>query len=164
MKKQPLNSERGFTLIEILIYSAILAIFLAGTLAFINGILGSSDMMLQRNEVLMSQEFIERKIEWVIGNASQIQLPPIGTTSSQFQILSNDSSITLFSVTSGTMYLTINSGAAIPLHSTRVKVNNFSVTNMTSSSVGQVRILISMQSIARPSVVASSTFFYVLSK
>lgn len=156
--------KQGFTLIETLLYSAILAVFLVGTLAFVNGVFSSSNTLLERNEVFASQEFIERKIEWVLGNVSQIQMPALNTTTTQLQALLNDASTTLFSVASGTLQLSTNGGIAIPLHGGRVTANNFSVRNIATSSPAQIIISFSLVSVALPAVTASSTFFYVLPK
>lgn len=153
----------GFTLIEVVIYSGILAGFFAAILVFMSNILGSIDAIRERNEVVANQEFIERKLDWVLHSAGQIQIPAVGASSTELKAVLQDGSTADFTWSSNVLNLAAASLPAEPINSLRVNVTNFSVLNTTSSPT-QLAITVAVQSIAYPSTISSSTYFYVLPK
>lgn len=148
---------------EVIIYSAILAGFFAAVLVFVSNILGSIDSVRERNEVVVNQEFIERKLDWILHTTSQVQLPAVGNTSSELKAVLEDGSTADFTLNGNVLNLALNSGSAVPINSLRVNVTNFSVSNTTSSPT-QLSVLVGIQSIAYPRTISSSTYYYVLAK
>jgi type II secretory pathway pseudopilin PulG len=157
------NNRRGFTLIEVIIYSGILAGFFAAILVFMSNILGSVDAVRERNEVVANQEFIERKLDWILHNASQIQIPAVGSTSSELKAVLTDGSTADFVLSGNILNLSAASLPAEPINSLRVNVTNFSVSNTTSSPT-QLSITVAVQSVVYTNTISSSTYFYVLPK
>jgi len=158
-----LDSKKGFTLIEVIIYSGILALFFAAILVFVSNILGSVDSVQERNEVLANQEFIERKLNWILHIASQIQIPTVGATTSELKVLLNDASTADFVLSGNILTLKLGAGNAVALNSLRTNVTNFSVANTTTSPT-QISVSLDVKSVAYPKIISSSTFFYVLPK
>lgn len=157
------HKRGGFTLIEVIIYSAILAGFFVAILAFVSNILGSIDLVQERNEVVANQEFIERKLDWIIHNASQIQIPTVNSTASELRAVLEDGSTADFILSGNVLNLTAAALPSEPINSLRVNVTDFSVKNTTTSPT-QLAITVAVQSIAYPNTISSSTYFYALSK
>jgi len=70
--------QRGFTLIEILIYSAIVTSMLTFALLTAYQIINSDDRLLARRDLTEDQKFLVQKIEWVLKNVSTINAPASG--------------------------------------------------------------------------------------
>lgn len=157
------NNRQGFTLIEVIIYSGILAGFFAAILVFMSNILGSVDAVQERNEVIANQEFIERKLDWILHNANQIQIPAVGASSSELKVVLTDSSIADFIWSGNILNLAAASLPAEPINSLRVNVIDFYAVNTTSSPT-QLSVTVAVQSAAYPNTISSSTYFYVLPK
>lgn len=161
--------KRGFTLIEVLIYSALLAIFLGATFAFISSILGTTDTLLERNELIASQEFVERKLAWLIAGAINTVVPSMNSSSSRLQINVVSStlnpSVFTFASTTGEIILKTGSSASTSITNNRVNVTKFWVENFSNNqSTSTLKISLSLMSNIYPNLVSMSTFFYVLSR
>jgi type II secretory pathway pseudopilin PulG len=163
------NSHRlsGFTLIEVLIYSALLAIFIGAAMTFVSSILGSTDAILERNEIIGNQEFIERKIRWLVLNATQATLPLPNSSSSELQlnIASSTLSPAFFSLatSSAKLQLKLGSGSTLPITNGRVRVANFWVEHFSNNqSTSTLKISLDIESALFSDVKSSSTFFYVI--
>ncbi|MFH1346921.1 MAG: prepilin-type N-terminal cleavage/methylation domain-containing protein [Spirochaetota bacterium] len=77
---------RGFTLIEILIYSALTSIIIGGSLVAVYQIIESSDGIYDKIVIEQEANFLLQKIKWTLTGATTINVPPIGATSSTLSV------------------------------------------------------------------------------
>jgi len=162
-----MKNRSGFTMVEILIYSAILAIFLGAVFSFIASILGTTDNLLERNELLANTEFVESKIGWLTSLATGVTTPAPNSSGTALKMNLSDLTLdpALFSLTSSTINLSFASGTPAALTNDRVRVTTFEVKHLAaSSSPPQLKISLALQSAIYPNIVATTTLFYVLPK
>ncbi|KKU93983.1 MAG: hypothetical protein UY26_C0003G0133 [Candidatus Jorgensenbacteria bacterium GW2011_GWA1_48_13] len=160
-----LKARAGFTLLEVLIYSVILAIFLGAAFAFIASILGTTDNLLERNELLANAEFVGGKLNWLTGIATDVVIPAADATSTELKMNLSDasSSPAVFFLNGPAVNLSLANASSVPITSERIKVTGFNVQHISaSSSPPQLRIYLSLESNIYPNIVATTTLFYVL--
>ena len=77
MKKDNLRPTQNsaFTLIEVLIYSTLLAVLFGFTFLSINNMIASNNRMLSKNEIASNVEFVSRKLEWIFLQAKSVNMP-----------------------------------------------------------------------------------------
>lgn len=164
--KISINHKGGFTLIEVLIYSALLAIFLGGSIALLNDILSSSGKVSDKTEILFSQEFIDKKLEWIISSSKIVQEPAANSSSSVLRLILDDAASTPISISQGTSTLEISWGGGSPveLNNSRVKITDFSVSHIVIPNMpSQLRVNFNSSGLIG-SRVASSSFLYVIQR
>lgn len=161
-----LDSRRGFTLVEVMIYSAILALFIGASFAFVSAILGNTDNLLERNEVVVNQTFLERKIGWLVGRATEISAPPPNSSSTAtISFEGNDASVypATFSFLDNEIGLSLGGGASTPVTNDRVKVLGFSADHYSNAqSTSTLKISVTFQNRIYPNIVITSTLSYAL--
>ncbi|MDP3052025.1 MAG: hypothetical protein Q8N42_00795 [bacterium] len=76
----------GFTLIETIVYTALVSIIMVGALVAVYQVLESNDALY--NKIITEQEanFLLRKFAWAASGISAINLPTVGATSSVFSV------------------------------------------------------------------------------
>ncbi|OGM89352.1 hypothetical protein A3J77_02230 [Candidatus Wolfebacteria bacterium RBG_13_41_7] len=77
---------RGFTLIEILIYSALTSIIIGGSLVVVYQIIESSNGIYDKIVIEQEANFLLQKIKWALIGATTINVPPVGATSSTLSV------------------------------------------------------------------------------
>ncbi len=162
--------RKGSTLIEILIYSLLLALFISAAFIFLGGVLSSSNTATERNEVVAGKEFIERKFAWVFGRSGGILSPALGYPAPSLWVSGDDANVypASFTVSGEELYLSMRDtggegllGEKFPLTNDRVKVIGFTAARFPSSqSAGFLRVNVTLQSAIYPTIVATSTRFY----
>ncbi len=73
-------NDRGFTLIETVIYIALLSLLLSGTLLAAYGLLSGADRVNANTTVADEGTFVLRKIEWALSSIKSIDTPLAGTS------------------------------------------------------------------------------------
>lgn len=160
-----MTDRKGFTLIEVLIYSALLAIFFGGSLFFLNSMLDSSGSISEKIELLATQEFIERKMEWAVSQSKEIVTPLPGATGNNLTLVLNDDSQVIFSLSDNVLYMSRGAGGAYALNNERVKINGFTVLTLNTVSVyPQLKVDINFESTGSRKFVSSSSQFYVFKR
>ncbi len=125
---------KGFTLIEVLIYSAILAIVLGGIFMTFYSILGTSDSLRYRVELIENTKFLEQKFRWAITGATQIDIPVVGSTSVTLSLNKPGVANPLtFDLDSGMVRIASGSETPIPLTNNFVVVTSLSFENYSFS-------------------------------
>jgi len=164
-----INPKGGFTLIEVLIYSALLALFLSGALVFVSGVLGSADRLLERNELLSNQELVDRRVRSILnqqnGQVATITSPaPNSSSTSQLGIINHyGKSIVLYTEGSGQLGLTAEDGRSELLTNNRVKVSQFLIEHFSNTqSSSSIKISFMLQSAFYNDLNISSTLYYSL--
>ncbi len=120
--------QRSFTLIEILLYFVILAVFLLTAVSFAIQILNVSQLSTHRHELELSGQFITNKITVALQSAESVDEPG-STFDSDLGVLSltmADSLVspTIFSYSSGDLTMKEGSGLPEALNSSYVSVDS----------------------------------------
>lgn len=144
MKKSPLtinyspSTSRGFTLIETLIYSALVAVVI-GLLVTVAFEVISGNANLTENIFLEEEAgFILSKINWILSGTSLVNNPASGSISTStlsintFTVPSNESPV-VFSLQNGKILMQRNNGSQIELNSAFVTVDNATFTHIAAS-------------------------------
>lgn len=131
----------GFTLVEVLLYIAIMSSILLAVSGFVATMLGANaknniiaDVEQQANQVLSL-------IEEVGQGASAVTTPSIGTSGSILTFTTPVSSPSVFTQTANVITISEGGGAAIALTNSRVSASGFSVSNLSAAGTsGTVRV------------------------
>lgn len=159
--------RQGSSLIEVLLYSALLAIFIGATFAFVASILGSTDNLLERNEVVAASEFIEHKIAWLAGQATGITVPVSGQSSTTLVFSGSDTSIfpATFAWNGSVISLALPSTPATPLINGRVVARSFLAGHFSSpQTASTLQVEFTVGSIVYPYLTVTSTTYYAINE
>lgn len=146
-------------------YSGLLALFLMISVIFINNIIGTTSRISERNEIVVNQEFVERKLAWLVGQASGITSPTLGGSGSTLTLTGVNTALfpATFSISNQQVLLSLANGTAVPITNNRVFATSFSTTSINTSTVLQeLRISLALQSSTLSSVTSSIVFSYAL--
>jgi prepilin-type N-terminal cleavage/methylation domain-containing protein len=141
-------NKRGFTLIEFVIYIAIVGIILvvAGAIGF--NILFGKAKLAAIEEVSQNARFTMEKIADTVRNAQAINSPSIGTTAPllSLQIADSSKNPTLFDVSAGTLRITEGVSQPVSLTASEVTATNLQFSNVSYAlAPGTVRIQMTVQ-------------------
>jgi type II secretory pathway pseudopilin PulG len=137
----------GYTLVELLLYIAIIGILLGALSAFFGTVVTSRAKNQTIAEVNQQGEFALQTIARTVRNADSITLPATAGTGSTLTLAVTPaaSSPTIFTLTSGAVTMQEGVAAAIPLTGGKVTVTAFTVKNLSRASTpGVVQISITM--------------------
>ncbi len=166
MKKYITKNQKGFTLIETILYSALLAIFLSATFLFVNNILSTSGNILERNELAANKEFIDYKLNWLISQATDVTVPAPGLSAASITITGPTPTIypAVITLSNGQLMLSLAGAAANPITNNRIKVTSFIASHIdTSTDLQEMRVTINAQSSTKPNIVSTGDVFsYVI--
>ena len=124
-------NQRGFTLIEMLLYASIFTIVAGGMTVFAVAMLQSAEQTDYRVEVSDNARFLVQKMQRGIQGATAINSPAVGGTSSSLSVNTASTSANPFVVyaSGGILFLTMASSTPIPLTNSFVTVNSVSFRN-----------------------------------
>jgi len=134
---------KGFTLIEFLLYIAILAIVLVLTGGFLWNFIFGNIKETSYQEVQQNGRFALTKITQEIKKATEINSPLVGATSTTlFLAMANTSTNpTIFDLVNGKLRITKGSSGPYELTSDQVIVSNLQFTNLSyPDTPGTIRI------------------------
>ena len=121
------NKESGFTFIELILYTALVSIFLTSAVYFAWNVIYSQVKSTVQQEVSENLRFISGRIQAEIRNAQEIN--NVGTSS--IELDSGLIGITTISLVGQTVQIT-QSGQTSDLSSDKVEVTELLFTNLTS--------------------------------
>ena len=124
-------TNRGFTLIEMLLYAAIFTIVAGGMTVFAVAMLQSAEQTDYRVEVSDNTRFLVQKMQRVIQGATVINSPAVGGTSSSLSVNTASTSANPFVVyaSGGILLLKMASATPVPLTNSFVTVSSLSFRN-----------------------------------
>lgn len=130
------KSQKGFSLLEMLLYVAISSIILLSLSFFLIFLLGSRLKNQSITDVNQQGIQIMQLITQTIRNARTIDSPSIGATSSSISMTMFDSLVspTVFDISSGTVRIKEGSGVVIPLTNSHVTISSLVFQNISSTS------------------------------
>jgi len=135
-KLKIMNKSGGFTLIEVLIYSLIVTVFLTFTLVLTYGMIVSSERIVARKELVENQKLILQKVVWALQNVSTINTPAFLATSSTLSIdkLNYYFNPIIFSLSASTLNLK-NGATTTAISNSYVSVSQLIFTHATSGAI-----------------------------
>ncbi len=131
-----LRSQKGFTLVELILYVSICSILLLTISSFLSFLLGARVRSQAITEVNQQGFQVMSLITQTIRNGRSIQVPSIGTSSSTLSITTGNALLNpiVFSLSSTTVQITEGSKTAVPLINSRVRLSSLTFQNVSSSS------------------------------
>lgn len=130
------KSQKGFSLVEMLLYVGISSVILLSLSLFLTFLLSSR---IKNQSILdVNQQGIQvmQLITQTIRNGKSIDFPSIGATSTSLSITVNDPllSPTVFDVSNGVLRIKEGSGNVIPLTNSHVNISSVVFQNISSTS------------------------------
>lgn len=131
-----LRSQKGFTLVEMVLYVAICSILLITISVFLSFLLGARVRSQAITEVNQQGFQVMSLLTQTIRNGRSIQTPSIGLASSTMSLTTGNALInpTLFYISSTTMKIKEGSQGEISLTNKRVRISGLVFQNVSSSS------------------------------
>lgn len=139
----PRRSQQGYTLIELLLYIAMIGTLLGAVTIFFSVTTDARIKNQSISEVNDQGAFIMDSITQVVRNATSISGPAVGASGSQLTVAVPTASLspTIFSVSGGVLQVKEGTANAVALTNSEVQVTSFSVTNLSRSGTkGVVQI------------------------
>jgi len=140
MQKEKIKKNNGISLVETIIYVAIFSMIVTTFVSFSSSMTSSrlhNQMMLEINDQGSSAM---KTITQAIRNASAVTSPTIGSSDSSLTLSMYSSPInpTVFSFSSGVLYITEGAGSQIVLTNSKVVVSNLTFSNFSRASTRDI--------------------------
>ncbi len=131
-----IKNNRGFTLIEMILYVAICSALLLSLSVMFSYLLSSRVKGQAVTEVNQQGSFVMHLLTSTIRNAKSIDVPLMGTSATSLSVTAQSPAIspTLISVSSSTLFIREAGGVSIPLTSSRISVSSLLFENVSSAS------------------------------
>lgn len=81
-----IKATRGFTLIEILLYTGIVAAVLTFTLITVYQLIDGESRVTKQREMTENQKFFVEKVAWMLQSVDKVNTPALGATSSTLSV------------------------------------------------------------------------------
>lgn len=154
------REQSGYTLIELLLYIAMVGVLLAAITAFF-GV--TTDARIKNQSITEVNEqglFVLDTIAQVVRNGTSISSPAAGTTASQLTLAVPTAGLspTVFDVSGGALRIKEGTASAVALTNSNVQVTSLSITNLTrSGTTGIVQISLTL---SRVNTVGANPYDY----
>ena len=131
--------EKGFTLVELLLYVAMTTIMVGTISVFLFIILQVRVKNQVINEVEQQGQQVVQRINQVVRNATGITVPSIGVSgaSTTLTVTPAGNSPTVFDLSTGALRITEGAGSPIVLTNARVTVSALTFTNTSRSAISK---------------------------
>jgi type II secretory pathway pseudopilin PulG len=141
--------RNGYTLLEFLIYIAIVGVLVIATTSVMFAILGGQAKLQAIQEVGYNSRAAMERMLLAIRNANAITTPGVGSTSSILilQMPNSSASPTQFLLANGALQMKEGSSATSPLTGDEIVIRNLTFRNLTATGTqGTIRIEMSVSS------------------
>jgi type II secretory pathway pseudopilin PulG len=161
MNTHTYNQTRGFTLIEILLYLALVMIMLAVLGAIGIDVLGSRAKATAQQEMHYASVFAHEKLRNTIARSEAIALPIRGENGSVLELSmpTPEQDPTIFSVVEGVLYMQEGVSAPNAITPAAIVVSEVLFSNVGDEAVRSAMHLDAHNPHMRSSYAASSTFY-----
>ncbi len=146
--KKPLT---GFTLIETLLYSAIVVVIIGSMIGMSYALIRTSNRLEYQTEVNENAQFLTNKIAWVLKGATNINSPAVNTNGATLSV--NTSSLSfnpfVFDLSGGAVRLKVGTAVAVPITNGHVTVSSLSFSNFSfaDNSKNTIRVRALLESV-----------------
>lgn len=129
-----LSSQKGFTLVEMILYVAVCSILMVTISVFLSFLLDARIRSQAITEVNQQGFQVLSLITQTIRNGRSIEVPSISTSSTTLTLTTGDALLnpTVFTLNGGTLQVIEGSKSALPLTNSRVTVSNLIFENVSS--------------------------------
>jgi type II secretory pathway pseudopilin PulG len=117
----------GFTLIETILYCALLSVLMTGTIVTVFTLLESSRYTAHQTAIITEMSFIDQKMTWLLKGASTVTVIDSQTLLIQRPDLGTQSPLTL-SADNETLLLTQGTEGPLPLTGLPYRITNVDIT------------------------------------
>lgn len=129
----------GFTLIETLVYIALLGLMMGGTIMAVYEILQGSGFVSTKTTAQNEGSFVLRKINWALSGVKTITVPLVGC-GSELAVSKFDGTTAVIQLGSGLdaekILMKENAGTFLPITTDNVQVTNLQFCKIVSDSIG----------------------------
>jgi hypothetical protein len=128
-----MTTRRGSTVIEVMLYVALLALITGTLMTFLLNVLGREAKVVTIMEVNQNARFALEKMDATVRNSKDATVPTDGGgTAASLSLTMADAAVspTVFAVANGVLTMKQGTNAAVPLTSASVKVSNLTFTNL----------------------------------
>ncbi len=136
VKGQRSKASRGFTLIEIIIYSGIVVIISTGFILYVYSTLDYSNRVRSHLEVTDNSRLIIQKISGILRGAVVINSPAVGFSGASLSADTHDipNNPFIFDLSSGVLRLKRGGASPVPISNSLVTVSSLSFANYSYSN------------------------------
>jgi len=124
-----MQTVRGFTILESIIYVALTAFLLGSVLVSVHPILSGAGRTADKISADAETAFVVQKIQWAMLSATTVSVPNAGTLS-----VAGPYGTLVFTNTGGILYLVTNGSAPVALTASRVAFTNLTFTTVAHPS------------------------------
>lgn len=124
------NMQIGFTIVELLIYMALMSIFLLVLLDIFTATLNSKLASESTSAISQDSRYILSKLSYDVNNADSITSPSLGLTSASLQFTASGSTVT-YALISGNLVKTVG-GVSMNLNGADTQLDSISFKNIGS--------------------------------
>ena len=132
-KSQILNSRRGFTFIELILYISILTIMLSAIIPFAWDVIGSGRKSATQQEVNSQARYISERIKYEIRNATNVNVLGNNIIIFSTSIPSTNPTYIAKSVNNDLSIIQGSGNPWVKLHSANTTISKWFVSNFSSS-------------------------------
>jgi len=132
--------KQGFTLIETIIYVAIVGGFITTSILLTYQIIDFSDSLEKQRELGENQRFLVQKLNWVLSGVSTITTPTTGNTSATLDINKIGIGQLVVDASGDVVRLKTGVGAPIPLTNDYASTTNLLFEHLNFSGKSAIRI------------------------
>jgi len=127
--------NKGFTLIEALIYIALFSIIIGAALIITYQIIEGNQRVSANIVIQEESNFLMRKIDWALSGAPVINTPTVGASEPVLNV-TKEGTVLEFDEATGIMRLQTNGGTRIELNSSNVTIENLTFTHLDPDGAG----------------------------
>ena len=124
-------NDKGFTLIELILYVALVTIILSALVPFAWNMVQTGVKSAVQQEVNANSRYISERIKYEIRNATGIN--SVAATTISLSTSNAGTNPTIIDLTGGNIRIKQGGGATVNLNSTNTVINSLTFTNYTSS-------------------------------
>lgn len=159
MKNNFAKTNRGFTLIEVIIYVLLFALLVGGTASAAYNIIRFNNINHVRNIMCEEGNFITAKISWVLSGIKSVDFPVSGTPGSFLSVAKSneDSGVIKVEMIDNNIIITRNETSQI-LNSNNVSVRGLVFTYQKNSSYQSVNFEFVLDAVLDSGVTISDSF------
>lgn len=132
--------NKGFTLIELIIYVALISIFITGAVTFALNVIAGRQKSTNQTIITSEAQTLLSRINYEISIAQKLN----SLSSTQIILEDAGGNLTIIELSGSTINFTQNT-TTLPLSSNQIEVTNLSFTNLSSANTANIQTNIALQ-------------------